>query len=54
MSTTDARIALRDRPAYQALERHYADVRARHLRELFARGRAARHAPDRGGRGHLP
>jgi glucose-6-phosphate isomerase len=27
---------LRERPAYQALGRHHADVRDRHLRELFA------------------
>ncbi len=27
---------LRDRPAWDALQRHYEDVRGRHLRELFA------------------
>jgi glucose-6-phosphate isomerase len=27
---------LRERPAYKALERHYEDVRDRHLRDLFA------------------
>jgi len=44
MSTTDAPIALRDRPAYPALEDHYARVRALHLRELFAED------PERGTR----
>ena len=27
---------LRDRPAWKALEKHYAEVRGTHLRELFA------------------
>jgi glucose-6-phosphate isomerase len=44
MSTTDARIALRDRPAYQALEDHHARVRDLRLRELFAED------PERGTR----
>ena len=36
MSTTAGEAALRDRPAYQALEDHHARVRELHLRQLFA------------------
>jgi glucose-6-phosphate isomerase len=36
MSTTTSVPPLRERPAWQALERHYEDIRSRHLRELFA------------------
>ena len=28
--------ALRERKAWQALERHYAEISGRHLRDLFA------------------
>jgi glucose-6-phosphate isomerase len=35
MSTTAGQTALRDRPAYQALEDHYDRLRELHLRELF-------------------
>jgi glucose-6-phosphate isomerase len=44
MSTTAGQAALRDRPAYRALEDHYERVRDLHLRQLFADdpGRAAR------------
>jgi glucose-6-phosphate isomerase len=44
MSTTDAQAALHDRPAYHALEDHYARVRDLHLRDLFAED------PERGTR----
>jgi glucose-6-phosphate isomerase len=37
-----AAVPLRERKAWQALEQHYADIRDRHLRELFAED------PDRG------
>ena len=46
--------ALRERKAWQALERHYAEISGRHLRDLFAED------PGRGERltaeavGHLP
>jgi glucose-6-phosphate isomerase len=36
MSTTAGRTALRERPAYRALEEHYGRVSAQHLRDLFA------------------
>ena len=36
MSTTTSVPPLRERPAWQALERHYEQIRGRHLRELFA------------------
>jgi glucose-6-phosphate isomerase len=36
VSTTAGEAALRDRPAYQALEDHHARVRELHLRQLFA------------------
>ena len=36
MSTTTSVPRLRERPAWQALERHYEEIRSRHLRELFA------------------
>ena len=36
MSTTTSVPPLRERPAWQALERHYEEIRSRHLRELFA------------------
>ena len=36
VSTTAGEGALRDRPAYQALEEHHARVREVHLRQLFA------------------
>ena len=36
MSTTAGQTALRDRPAYQALEEHFAQVGGLHLRQLFA------------------
>src|ERR687889_2751888 len=44
MSTTAGQTALRDRPAFRALEEHYDGVQALHLRELFAED------PDRGTR----
>jgi glucose-6-phosphate isomerase len=36
MSTTAGQTALRDRPAYRALEEHFAQVGGLHLRQLFA------------------
>ncbi len=36
MSTTTSVPPLRERPAWQALERHYEQIRGLHLRELFA------------------
>jgi glucose-6-phosphate isomerase len=36
MTTTEQRAPLRSLPAWSALERHHAEVRDRHLRELFA------------------
>ena len=54
MSTTAGQTALRDRPAYQALEDHHARVREVHLRAAVRRRSGARHAPDRGGRGAVP
>ena len=36
MSTTAGRTALRERPAYRALEEHHGRVGALHLRDLFA------------------
>jgi glucose-6-phosphate isomerase len=36
MTTTGGQAALRDRPAYQALEDHYERVRGLHLRQMFA------------------
>jgi glucose-6-phosphate isomerase len=36
MSTTTSVPRLRERPAWQALERHYEEFHSRHLRELFA------------------
>src|SRR4051812_27521508 len=36
MNTDLAQTELRERPAYRALEAHFGEVRARHLRELFA------------------
>ena len=45
---------LRERPAWGALERHYAEIRDLHLRDLFARGRDPRRATRRRGRRHLP
>src|ERR1700727_2518573 len=36
MSTTTSIAPLRDRPAWNALARHYEDIQRRHLRELFA------------------
>jgi glucose-6-phosphate isomerase len=44
MSTTAGRTALRERPAYRALEEHHGRVGSLHLRELFAED------PDRGAR----
>jgi glucose-6-phosphate isomerase len=44
MSTTAGRTALRERPAYRALEEHHGRVGARHLRDLFAED------PERGTR----
>src|SRR5215208_1226273 len=44
MTTTAQPVPLRGQPAWSALERHHADVRDRHLRELFAED------PDRGER----
>src|SRR5215207_1577108 len=44
MTTTDQPVPLRSHDAWSALERHHADVRDRHLRELFA------HDPGRGER----
>jgi glucose-6-phosphate isomerase len=34
--TTPARLALRERPAFRALERHHAEIAGTHMRELFA------------------
>jgi glucose-6-phosphate isomerase len=36
MSSPSDHAALRDRPAYRALEEHHAQLRTRHLRDLFA------------------
>src|SRR3954453_18685735 len=36
MNTDLAQTELRERPAYRALEAHFGEIRARHLRELFA------------------
>src|ERR1700749_52782 len=36
MSTTTSVPPLRERPAWQALQQHYEEIRSRHLRELFA------------------
>ncbi len=36
MSTTTSIPALRERPAWTALQKHYEEIRGRHLRELFA------------------
>src|SRR5215218_5957065 len=44
MTTTAQPVPLRSRPAWSALERHHAEMRDRHLRELFAED------PDRGER----
>src|SRR3954453_16995189 len=44
MTTNLAQTELRERPAYRALEAHFGEVRARHLRELFAED------PERGTR----
>src|ERR687889_979051 len=44
MSTTAGQTALRDRPAFRALEEHYDGVQALHLRQLFEDD------PDRGRR----
>src|SRR3954471_13488283 len=44
MTTNLAQTELRERPAYRALEAHFGEIRARHLRELFAED------PERGTR----
>ena len=44
---------LRQRPAWKALETHYQQVKALHLRQLFADDPAARRAPHGRGRRHL-
>jgi glucose-6-phosphate isomerase len=44
MSTTAGRTALRERPAYRALEEHHGRLSAQHLRDLFAED------PERGTR----
>jgi glucose-6-phosphate isomerase len=36
MATTNATVPLRTRPAWAALQKHYEDVRNRHLRDMFA------------------
>src|SRR3954454_16721097 len=36
MNTDLAQTELRERPAYRALEAHFGEIRARHLRQLFA------------------
>ena len=51
MTKTDARPRLTQQPAWQALERHYAEIKDVQLRELFAADPAARRAADRRGRG---
>ena len=45
---------LRERPSWVALERHHAEIRDRHLRDLFAEDASAGRAARRGGRRHLP
>jgi glucose-6-phosphate isomerase len=51
MTTTEQPAPLRSQPAWSALERHHADVRDRHLRELFAEdpGRGERMAVEAAG-----
>src|SRR3954453_15747755 len=44
MNTNLAQTELRERPAYRALEAHFGEIGARHLRELFAED------PERGRR----
>ena len=45
---------LRERPAWSALEAHYAEIRDLHLRDLFAEDASTRRAARRRGRRHLP
>ena len=46
--------SLRERPAWSALEHHYAEIRDLHLRDLFAEDPSAGRTARGGGRRHLP